>query len=114
MPIRMCEGSGVLTREIDVRVVNISASGCLIETPRRMVVGAVGNLRLEFGGDEYDDDFQVVRCQPIAGAGSIYHVGMKFLWTSPRHQRSIRHAVSHRVGGISRLWLHQSDAAGAR
>jgi len=100
MAIRMCEGSGVLTREIDLRVVNISASGCLIETARRMGVGMVGNMRLQFAGDEYDDDFQVVRCQPIAGAGSMYHVAMKFLWTSPRHPRSIRHAVSHRVGGM--------------
>ena len=102
MPSRMCEGLGVLTREVGVCVVNISASGCLIETNRRMSVGTVGHLRLQFALEEYSDDIEVVRCQPIAGAGSLYRVGMKFLWTTPRHPRSIRHAVAHHVGGIGR------------
>lgn len=99
MSLRMCEGLGVLTREVGVRVVNISLSGCLIETNRRMSVGTVGHLRLPFGLEEYGDDIEVVRCQAIAGADSLYHVGMKFLWTSPRHPQSIRHAVTHHVEG---------------
>ena len=97
--MRMCEGPGVLTREVTVRVINISASGCLIESNRRMAVGTVGHLRLRLALEEYSDDVEVVRCQAIAGAGSVYHVGMKFLWTTPRHQQTVRHAVAHHVGG---------------
>jgi hypothetical protein len=98
MSMRTCEGLGVLTREVGVRIVNISASGCLIESQRRLEIGTVGKLRLLFGLEEYSDDIEVVRCHAIAGAGSVYHVGMKFLWTTPRHPRSIRHAVARHIG----------------
>ena len=100
MPLKVSEALGVLTREFDVRVLNISAAGCLVESPRRLEVGTVGTLRLAFGVEEYDDDIQVVRCQAIRGAGSVYHIGMQFLGTA-RHPRSIRQAVRSRW----RRWL---------
>jgi PilZ domain len=90
----MCDGTGVLTREYHVRVVNISESGCLIETRRRMDVGTVGRLQLNLGGEEYADDIQVVRCQAIAGAGPVYHIGIRLLWTTRRNAGSIRQAVT--------------------
>jgi len=96
---RMRQGLGVLSRELGVRVINISTSGCLIETSRRMDVGIVGALRIRVGSEEYSDDVQVVRCQAIAGAGSIYYVGLTFLLTSPRNARSIRHAVARQIAG---------------
>jgi hypothetical protein len=36
---------------------------------------------------------QVVRCQPIAGAGERFHVGAQFLWTRPLHTQSLRGAA---------------------
>jgi PilZ domain len=90
----MSDGSGVLTHEFRARVLNVSRSGCLIECQRRLEVGAVGSLRLQLGGEEYLDDVQVVRCQAIQGAGCVYHVGMRFLWTTSCHARSIRYAVT--------------------
>lgn len=98
MPLRKCRGLGVLSRAFGVRVINISISGCLIETSRRMDVGMVCALRMQFGSEEYSDDVQVVRCQAIAGAGSLYHVGLTFVSTSPRNARSIRHAVARQAG----------------
>jgi len=92
----MCGALGVVTRELNVRIVNVSVSGCLIETQRRIEVGTVGALRLQVGNEAFSDTVQVVRCQPIAGAGSMYHVGMKFLSTTPRSARSIRQAVPSR------------------
>jgi hypothetical protein len=97
MAMNMLGVPGGLTREHKVRVLNVSGSGCLIESNRRMEVGTVGTLRLRFGLDEYDDDIQVVRCQAVEGAGSVYRIGMKFLWTTARHPRSIRYAVRHHV-----------------
>ena len=47
---------------------------------------------------KYEDEVQVLRCQEIAGAGSVYHLGMQFLWTAPPHERSIRHALARGVG----------------
>ena len=96
MPLQTTERPAVLTREVAVRIVDISRSGCLIETNRRFEVGAVGALRLQFGTGEYGDDVQVVRCQKVEG-GSVYRVGVRFLATTPRHEHSIRHAVSEYV-----------------
>ena len=43
---------------------------------------------------EYGDDLEVVRCQAVEGARSLYHVGVRFLWTTPRHAGSIRYAIA--------------------
>ena len=88
---------GVLTCEFRVRIVNISASGCLIESQRRLAVGTVGLLRVRWGSQEYGDGVTVVRHQAIEGASGVHHVGMRFLWTTLPHPRSIRHAVARYV-----------------
>lgn len=90
--------SAVLTRELRVHLLNASVSGCLVESNLRIAVGTVGTIRVEFDGQEYEDEVQVLRCQEIAGAGSVFHVGMQFLWTAPPHERSIRHALARGVG----------------
>jgi hypothetical protein len=90
----------VLTREFRVRVLNISANGLLAATDRRMAVGTFGKLWLRVGDEEYADDIEVVRCQTIEGAGAAYHVGMRVLLTTPRHRRSIRHAIARQAAEL--------------
>jgi len=85
--------SGVLTRQLRSRVLNVSRSGCLIECDQRLEVGIVGSLRLQIGSQEYLDDVEVVRCQPMQGSSKC-HVGVRFLKSTARHERSIRHAVT--------------------
>src|SRR5262245_33390248 len=84
---------GVLVRDFHLRVLNCSSSGCLIETTSSIEVGAVGTLRLTLDGREFCEEVQVTRCQKIAGAGSVYHVGARFLWTSAPHKESLRGAM---------------------
>lgn len=96
--------AAVLMRDLAMRVVDISASGCLLESRRCLAIGTVGRLRLKFGDDECADDIEVVRCEPVEGRRSLFHVGVRFLWTTPRDVGSIRHAVSY----------HASDADTAR
>ena len=74
----------MLTRELRVHLLNASVSGCLVESNLRIEVGTVGTIRVELDGEEYEDEVQVLRCQEIAGAGSVYHLGMQFLWTRRR------------------------------
>src|SRR3954470_17250812 len=95
------EKSSVLMRELLASIINISESGCLFESRRRLAVGTVGALRVRFGAEEYRDHFEVVRCN---AAEDVYHIAVRFLWTTPRHTRSIRHAVARHVSqmGISR------------
>ena len=81
---------GVLGKELRVRVLNCSPSGCLIETNSRLDIGTIASLRLSLHGDVFVDDVQVVRCQQIEGAGSVFHVGAQFLWTGSPGDRSLR------------------------
>jgi hypothetical protein len=90
----------VLTRELRARIIDLSESGCLMEVRRRLDVGTVGTLELQLGTAEVRDDFEVVHCRAVDRARSIYHVGMRFLWTTPRDVGSIRHAVARHAAEL--------------
>ena len=81
---RISDHQAVLIRDLRVRAINISGSGCLIESRRRLDVGTVGTLRLTLGTEECVDDVEVVRCEAAGDVGTVYHVGVRFLWTKPR------------------------------
>jgi hypothetical protein len=104
------EPLGALTSELRVRVLNGSATGCLIETTRAVKVGAVARLRVDLRGRECDDEVQVTRCQSIAGAGNIFHVAMKFISTTPPYAGTLRYAI-HRELGQFAAWLQSPDKA---
>jgi PilZ domain len=89
-----CDHAAVLMRDLAGRILDISASGCLLESRRRLELGTIGRLRLKFGCEECADDVEVVRCEAVEGRRSVYHVGVRFLWTTPRDVGTIRHAVT--------------------
>jgi hypothetical protein len=90
---RVAEQLGILTRDRQVRLLNCSVSGCLLETNCCLPVGAIASIRVTIEGRELTDDVEIVRCQPIAGAGNTYHVGAQFLWTRPLLRHSLRSAL---------------------
>jgi len=92
---------GVLTREIPTRLIEISRSGCLLESGHRIDEGTVGALRLEVDGQSYREDVRATRCVAIAGSGSAYLVGVEFLQTGKTDGTSIRRAVSASLGDLS-------------
>lgn len=85
---------GVLTREIPTRLVEISRSGCLLESAHRIEEGTVATLRLEVKGQTYSEDVRATRCVAVAGSGSRYLVGIEFLLTSGSEGMSIRSAMT--------------------
>lgn len=87
----------VLATEFQIQLLNCSSSGCLVETNSRVHVGTIGTLRLQVDGMEFTEEVQIVRCQQIAGAGSVYHVGAQFLWTTAPASGSLRRAMWPRV-----------------
>ena len=89
------EGVGVLARDIGVRLLNCSASGCLLETGSRLEVGTVGALRLTLNDRELADQIVVVRYQQIEGAGARFHVGVRFLGLIPPTQATVRRVLGH-------------------
>ena len=88
---------GVLARDIRVRLVNISASGCLIETSQRLEAGTTGVLRLYAAGETFADGVRVTRVQGVAGRGAAWQVGVEFLWTTHPGSRSLRR-MARRLG----------------
>ncbi len=94
---------GVLARSIPSRLVEISRSGCLLESSHRIEDGIVGELRLEVGGEMLVDDVRVTRCVRVEGAGSSYLVGAEFVQTRRPAERSIRRAVTAILRGLMQL-----------
>ena len=96
---RMADDAGVLTRQCRIRLLNCSRAGCLLEANTSLDVGTVGVVSTLIGGEEFEDNVQVVRCQRVDGAGSVYQVGAKFLWTSIPGRRSLRGAFQRDLAG---------------
>lgn len=91
------EELSALTSEVSVRVLNGSATGCLVESPCALQVGTVAGLRVNFRGHDYDDLVQVTRCQSIVGAG-VFHIGMEFLSMVPPYAGTLRYAIHRELG----------------
>src|SRR5262245_19003639 len=87
------DGVASLARHVRVRVLNCSAAGCLLETTGPVSAGAFGRLRVSFGGREFDDTIQVVRCEHIKGTASVHHVATKFVSTTPPYAGSLRYTL---------------------
>jgi len=93
----------VLGREIPVRLIDISSSGCLLESRSRLGKGTTGSLRVAYDGQEYTDDVRVIRCRAGEGAGSLYYVGAEFLWTTSPTERSLRRVLATLQGKAVKL-----------
>jgi PilZ domain len=81
---------GVLRRDISVRLVDISRTGCLLESDFVVDVGTLGTLHLDIAGRDFQDAVRVGRCQVIPGAGDRYHVGVEFVWLDAPDDSSLR------------------------
>ncbi len=97
-PMHAAQSLAVLTRELRIRIVNCSLSGVLLEANASLAVGTVAALTLRIGEHEFKDDVRVVRCQSIAGAGSLHQIGAELLWTAVPGQHSLRLAMQQRLG----------------
>jgi hypothetical protein len=101
--MKMVEFPATLTRELPVRVIDVSESGCLVESRQRLEIGTIGRLRFTIGSEDCTDDVEVMRCEAVPGVPSLYRLGVRLLWTKPRRAGSIRHAVGTHVAAQD--WL---------
>src|SRR5947207_12773299 len=72
----------VLGREVAVRLLEISASGCLLECSSRLDVGRHGRLRVTYDDTEFSDDVRITRCMEVSGSGAMYHAVAACVWTA--------------------------------
>lgn len=84
----------VLGREVPVRLIDISGSGCLLESRSRLEKGTTGTLRVVYEAQEFSDDVRIIRCRAGEGAGNLYYVGAEFLWTTSPTERSLRRVLA--------------------
>jgi hypothetical protein len=84
----------VLGREVSVRLVDISTSGCLLASDSRLETGTIGVLRVSIDDTDFADDVRVMRCQACEGSSALYHIGAQFLWTTSPDERSLRRAIT--------------------
>jgi pilus assembly protein Flp/PilA len=94
---------GVLARTTPSRVIEVSRSGCLLESGNRVDEGTVGELRVQIRDQVLFDDVRVTRCVRVEGFGSRYLVGAEFLQTRPPDERSIRRALAGILRGFTAL-----------
>jgi len=86
--------TGMLARNVPTRLLEISRTGCLLESRQRDEDGTVGELQLQVALETYVDDVRVTRCVLVEGSGSIYRVGAEFVQTRRPGEYSIRRAVA--------------------
>ena len=94
-----------LASDIRVRVLNVSAAGCLIEATRPLELGTVATLRITFAGGDFEDTVQVVRCQEITGAGTVFHLGTTFLAVAAPSIDSLRFLIRRQSGSVGYMRL---------
>ena len=99
---------GALVEDIRVRVLNCSATGCLLESDRRLPEGTVATLDLILGGRAFSDVLKVVRCEPVDRRPGLYRVGTHFLSIAPAYPGSLRHVMRHDQGELTE-WLNAED-----
>src|SRR5829696_8537510 len=93
-----------VTTDVRVRILNVSAAGCLVEASKPLEIGSVATLQIKFAGGDFEDTVQIVRCQEITGTGAVYHIGTKFLTTTPPSIESLRYLI-RRESGRSTGWI---------
>ena len=93
---------GVAIGRIDVRLIDVSRSGCLLESRRQVAAGATGEIRIEFDGRVLTEMVRVTRCRHIEGAGGVYRLGTEFIRARPLQDTSLRRALDAFIeGGIT-------------
>jgi hypothetical protein len=98
------EGLAVLTRELRMRMLNCSASGCLVEVNVPLAVSTVASLTVHFEGRQFTDGVLVAWCKAVPGGGARYHAGLRFVWTDaapPDTVRIMAHQLVASLGGES-------------
>ncbi len=88
----------MLVRSVPVRIVDVSRSGCRLESSHWVDSGTSGQLRLSLGGNSHEDDIRIARCQLREGAGRSFVLGAELLPTRRLNARSIRLAIGELIG----------------
>ncbi|HEX5109973.1 MAG TPA: hypothetical protein VFV95_16085 [Vicinamibacterales bacterium] len=83
-------GIGVIIRRIPVKVRDVSAAGCLLESADMLPEGAVGQLELTIDGERHLETLQVCRSTRTSGGAFPWRAGARFLSLTAPLPTSVR------------------------
>lgn len=78
---------------LSVRVLDISVSGILLESPNCVDPGSRGRLRLSLDGTLASFDVQIERVDPESGPATGYRIGARFVGLDLAQQQLIERFV---------------------
>jgi hypothetical protein len=99
---------GVAVDNLEIRLIEISRSGCLLESSRHVAPGSAGEIRIAFDGKVLVEALRVTRCKRIEGA--LYRLGAEFVRTRQLDDWSLRRALHTSIEERVR----EEDASGTR
>jgi hypothetical protein len=85
---------GVMLRDIPVRVLDASASGCLVESHEPLPEGAVGLLEITGTEGRTVEPLRIRRSTEIAGGATRFRAGAQFLPLGVPGLRSVRNQLA--------------------
>lgn len=89
-----------------LRALEISRSGCLVESPYSIDAGTAGKLRLAIGGRIYSGEVRITRCRRVEGGGG-YRLGVEFLRIGRPGASSLSRMLDQMVTGEVREGVEQ-------
>lgn len=81
---------GAVCRRVPVRLVEVSASGCLWDAPAPLDEGTVGFVEVRTAGQHRTEAVRVLRTQSIVGSSWPYRMAVEFLTLAPLSPDSLR------------------------
>jgi hypothetical protein len=84
-----------LPASTNVRVLDISTAGVLLQSPRMLNPGARANLRFTLAGAPFSADVVVRRVSPSPRTGMGYRIGAMFAGMSFEHRQLIERFMNN-------------------
>ena len=90
---------GVMVVTVPSRLVDVSRTGCLLETERHIVTGTIGEIRIAVPGQVLSEELRVTWGNRVEGAGALCRVGTEFLRTRRLDGSCLRRAFHSVLDG---------------
>jgi hypothetical protein len=84
---------GVMAVSLPGRLIDVSRTGCLLETERHIAAGTIGEVRIAVNEQLLRDEIRVTWSNRVEGAGALCRVGAEFLKTLRPDGACLRRAL---------------------
>jgi len=91
---------GAVSRRVPVRLVEVSASGCLWDAPAPLDEGSVGFVEVRTSGQHRTEAVRILRTQRAVGSLWPYRMAVEFLTLAPLSPDSLRGVAAVVATGI--------------